>query len=258
MKIRSIIVAIVALFAVEANAQGRAGQLSLIPRVGFSITQLTNDYIDLNFNGMQHEIGNRWKPAVEAGIDVEFMILSRLSVTAGAKYSLQGSKFKDFHIEGDENNGMVKLAQFSRFNTDLHYIQVPLMLHAYILKGFSIGAGIQFGSLVSAKESFNYMISDYNKQTNKTDKFYRFDRPSKTLVELAEGEDRFLKYSETVTDAYKGTDMTIPLSISYESEDVILDLRYNIGLNNISKEVEKMRNNVITFSIGYRIPLLGN
>ena len=84
MKIRSIIVAIVALFAVEANAQGRAGQLSLIPRVGFSITQLTNDYIDLNFNGMQYEIGNRWKPAVEAGIDVEFMILSRLSVTAGA------------------------------------------------------------------------------------------------------------------------------------------------------------------------------
>ena len=234
MKIRSIIVAIVALFAVEANAQGRAGQLSLIPRVGFSITQLTNDYIDLNFNGMQHEIGNRWKPAVEAGIDVEFMILSRLSVTAGAKYSLQGSKFKDFHIEGEENNGMVKLAQFSRFNTDLHYIQVPLMLHAYILKGFSIGAGIQFGSLVSAKESFNYMISDYNKQTNKTDKFYRFDRPSKTLVELAEGEDRFLKYSETVTDAYKGTDMTIPLSISYESEDVILDLRYNIGLGDLA------------------------
>ena len=178
----------------------------------------------------QHEIGNRWKPAVEAGIDVEFMILSRLSVTAGAKYSLQGSKYKDFHIEGDENSGMVKLAQFSRYNTDLHYIQVPLMLHAYILKGFSIGAGIQFGSLVSAKESFNYMISDYNKQTNKTDKFYRFDRPSKTLVELAEGEDRFLKYSETVTDAYKGTDMTIPLSISYESEDVILDLRYNILL----------------------------
>ena len=102
------------------------------------------------------------------------------------------------------------------------------------------------------------MISDYNKQTNRSEKFYRFDRPSKTLVELAEGEDRFLKYSETVTDYYKGTDMTIPLSISYESEDVILDLRYNIGLNNISKEVEKMRNNVITFSIGYRIPLLGN
>ena len=170
MKIRSIIVAIVALFAVEANAQGRAGQLSLIPRVGFSITQLTNDYIDLNFNGMQHEIGNRWKPAVEAGIDVEFMILSRLSVTAGAKYSLQGSKFKDFHIEGDENNGMVKLAQFSRYNTDLHYIQVPLMLHAYILKGFSIGAGIQlilmlFGVTSTSSSSLMYSRASSSDRT---------------------------------------------------------------------------------------------
>lgn len=259
MKMRSIIVAIVALFAVEANAQGRVGQLSLIPRVGFSITQLTNDYIDLNFNGVQQEVGNRWKPAVEAGFDLEYMILSRLSLTAGAKYSLQGSKFKDFHVTGGEiKEGTVRFAQFSRYNTDLHYLQVPLMIHAYIVKGFSIGAGIQFGRLLTAKESFNYMVGDYNKQTNKTETYYRYDRPSGKLMEVGEGEDRYLKLSDTVTDDYKRNDLTIPLCISYESEDVILDLRYNIGLNDISKEVDKMRNSVITFSIGYRIPLLGN
>ena len=47
-------------------------------------------------------------------------------------------------------------------------------------------------------------------------------------------------------------------TVSQRSINIPLNLRYNIGLNNISKEVDKMRNNVITFSIGYRIPLLGN
>lgn len=255
---RSIIFAIVALFAMEASAQGRAGQLSLIPRIGFSITQLSNDYIDLNFSGIKQEVGNRWKPAVEAGFDVEYMILSRLSLTAGAKYSLQGSKFKDFHVAGGEKDGIVRFAQFSRYNTDLHYLQVPLMLHAYIANGFSVGAGIQFGHLISAKESFNYVVGDYNRQSSKVEKYYKFDRATNTLKEVGEGDDRYLKFSETVTDSYKRGDLSIPLSISYESEDVILDLRYNLGLNDISKEVDKMRNNVITFSIGYRIPLLGN
>ncbi|MGN0283115.1 MAG: porin family protein [Prevotella sp.] len=253
MNMRNLFVAIVTLFAVEASAQGRAGQLSLIPRVGFSITQLTNDYI---YFGDGQTIGKRWKPAFEAGLDVEYMIFSRLSVTAGAKYSLQGTKYKDFHMAGEENNGIVRLAQFSRSNVDLHYLQVPLMLHAYITKGFSIGAGIQFGRLLSARESHNYMICDYNNQTNKIEKYYNYNEATGSVVEVGDDDDRYLKYRKTVTDNYKRSDVTIPLSISYESDDVILDLRYNLGLNDISNMVDKMRNSVITFSIGYRIPLL--
>lgn len=253
--LRNAFLAIAALLSMGALAQGRVGQLSLIPRVGFSITQLTNDEIMLGTTDAKGAVGRRWKPGVEAGFDLEYMPLSRLSLTAGVKYSLQGSKFKDFHMEGSVSGTEVRFADFSRLTSDLHYLQCPIMLHVFLAKGISIGSGIQFGHLLSAKENFSYMVGDADKQTGKILRYYSFDRATGNLAEVAEGGDRFFEYHESVTDSYKRSDISIPLSLSYESDDVILDLRYNFGLNNISKEIEKMRNSVVTLSIGYRIAL---
>ena len=258
MKIRTIITAVVAFFSLGMQAQGEQGQLSLIPRVGFSLTKFTNlsnDYFDI---GESSKVSQRLKPAVEAGLDLEYMVTDFLGVTAGAKYSLQGTKFKDFHINvnPESSSDVMRFVNFSRVSSDLHYLQVPLMLHLYVFKGLSLDAGIQFGHLLTAKESFNYVIGDLDTKTNKVTKYYRYTNDG--IVALEDGDDRYLKYRETATDSYKRADVSIPLGLSYESDDVILSLRYNMGLNNISKEVEKMRNNVITFSIGYRIPLLGN
>lgn len=253
--LRNAFLAIAALLSLVANAQDRVGQLSLIPRVGFSITQLTNDEIMLGTTDEKGSVGKRWKPGVEAGIDLEYFPLSRLSLTAGVKYSLQGSKFKDFHLAGNESDGVVRFAAFSRLTSDLHYLQCPVMLHFYLTRAVSIGAGIQFGHLLSAKENFSYTVGDAEKQTGKVLKYYSYDRSTGNLAEVEEGGDRFFEYHETVTGSYKRGDISIPLSLSYESDDVILDLRYDLGLNNISKEIGKMRNSVVTLSIGYRIPL---
>ena len=258
MKLRTIITAVTAFISLGTQAQGEQGQLSLMPRVGFSLTKLSNDYFEIGGSQRIEKVSQRLKPALEAGVDLEYMATDFLGVTVGAKYSLQGSKFKDFHINvnpeasGDE----MRFVNFSRVATDLHYLQVPLMLHLYVFKGLSIDAGVQFGHLLSAKESFNYVIGDLDTKTNKVLKYYRYT--SSGIVALEDGEDRYLEHRETATDTYKRADVSIPLGLSYESDDVILSLRYNMGLNNISKEVEKMRNNVITFSVGYRIPLLGN
>lgn len=258
MKIRTLITAVAAFLSLGLHAQGEQGQLSLIPRVGFSLTKLSNDYFEIGSSQIIEKVEQRLKPAVEAGVDLEYMATDFLGITVGAKYSLQGAKFKDFHVNAnpESSTDMMRFVNFSRVSSDLHYLQVPLMLHIYVFKGISLDAGIQFGKLLSAKESFNYVIGDLDRKTNKVTQYYKYEGTG--IVALEDGEDRYLKYSETATDSYKRSDISIPLGLSYESEDVILSLRYNMGLNNISKEVEKMRNNVISISIGYRIPLLGN
>ena len=55
-------------------------------------------------------------------------------------------------------------------------------------------------------------------------------------------------------------DLSIPLGLSYEISDFVIDARYNLGLSNILKDkngVEwdgKAKNSVIMLTIGYKIP----
>ena len=68
---------------------------------------------------------------------------------------------------------------------------------------------------------------------------------------------------------FKKSDLSIPVGLSYEFDDAVIELRYNIGLTNILKsEIDdeysvfygaktdsKIRNSVIMLTFGYRIPL---
>ena len=69
-------------------------------------------------------------------------------------------------------------------------------------------------------------------------------------------------------DFFKKSDFSIPVGLSYEFDDAVIELRYNIGLSNILKaEVDdeysvfygaqidsKVHNSVIQLTFGYRIP----
>ena len=58
-------------------------------------------------------------------------------------------------------------------------------------------------------------------------------------------------------------DFSIPVGLSYEFDDFVIDARYNIGLTKINKEVTNggwtshgsARNSVIMLTVGYKIPL---
>lgn len=67
-------------------------------------------------------------------------------------------------------------------------------------------------------------------------------------------------------DACNTIDFSIPVGVSYEISDFVIDFRYNIGITNISKnkkikgdgiEIEsdkKSRNSVFMLTVGYKIP----
>ena len=55
----------------------------------------------------------------------------------------------------------------------------------------------------------------------------------------------------------KSVAFSIPLGVSYEYENVVVDARYNIGLTRISdiKYVKSPKSQVIEFTVGYRFGL---
>lgn len=112
-------------------------------------------------------------------------------------------------------------------STTLTYLNVPILANYYVAPGLAIKAGVQPGFLLSAK--------------------YK--------GKLLEGGSWY-EYDESGTDGMKKLDISIPLGLSYEFDDFVIDARYNLGLTNIyDTDAAKVKNGVIMLTVGYKIPL---
>lgn len=234
MKRLSFLVAVLTV-SLMTLAQPSAGSFSLIPRLGVNFANMTNNevVVTLDANPQNDKtLKSRIKPGLLAGIDVEYQATDHVSVSLGLHYSQQGSRFPDFERkEGEFVEG------YSDWHTDLDYLNVPLLLGYRIANGFSVKAGLQLGMLLSAK-----------------------DHMATTDIILQEGGGREQgKAVEQTTDLYddcKKVDFSIPLAVSYEFENVVLDARYNFGLSRIHQlDIVKSRNSVVQLSVGYRFQL---
>lgn len=58
-------------------------------------------------------------------------------------------------------------------------------------------------------------------------------------------------------DYYKSLDISVPIGVSYEISDFVIDARYNLGLSKIGDgdHAGKVYNSVIQLTVGYKIPL---
>lgn len=60
---------------------------------------------------------------------------------------------------------------------------------------------------------------------------------------------------EDIKDLYKKVDFSIPIGVSYEFSDFVVDARYNLGLTKIYDIGDaKCYNSVIQLTLGYKIP----
>lgn len=58
-----------------------------------------------------------------------------------------------------------------------------------------------------------------------------------------------------IKDHYKSLDVSIPLGVSYEISDFVIDARYNLGMTKLDKDGDaKAYNSVIMLTVGYKIP----
>ncbi len=100
---------------------------------------------------------------------------------------------------------------------NLSYINIPILAQFYPVKGLAIKAGLQPAFKVSAK--------------------------AKVDSESAKLED------------VKGFNLSIPVGLSYEYANVVLDARYNIGLTKLVKDADQGRNSTFAITLGYKFKL---
>lgn len=232
MKRLSILVAVLTV-SLMTLAQPSAGSFSLIPRLGVNFANMTNDEVVVDLMQQEHTLKSRIKPGLMVGFDAEYQATSDLFMSLGLQYSRQGSRFPDFERKDGEF-----VEGYSDWHTDLDYLNVPLLFGYHIAKGFSVKAGLQLGLLLGGKEKMSY-----------------------TDITILDGGTRkqgnAVPRETDVKDVYKSVDLSIPLALSYEFENVILDARYNFGLTRIHQlDAVKSRNSVIQLSVGYRFQVM--
>lgn len=232
MKRLSFLVAVLTV-SLMTLAQPSAGSFSLIPRLGVNFANMTNDEVVVDLMQQEHTLKSRIKPGLMVGFDGEYQATSDLFMSLGLQYSRQGSRFPDFERKDGEF-----VEGYSDWHTDLDYLNVPLLFGYRIAKGFSVKAGLQLGLLLGGKEKMSY-----------------------TDITILDGGTRkqgnAVPRETDVKDVYKSVDLSIPLALSYEFENVILDARYNFGLTRIHQlDAVKSRNSVIQLSVGYRFQVM--
>ena len=212
-----------------AAAQPEARTFSIIPRIGVTLAKLSSDnlYVDEGFS-----LSPKYLPRMTVGADFEYQATNILAVSAGVFYSQQGEKYDDYTQAHDITTK--KWSETRDIKNKYDYINVPVMLSVYGAKNLAFKVGAQFG--------FN------TKATTE-----------QTTASFVRGEDG--NASTESVDKLKGNvdikkfDFSIPIGISYEYMNVILDARYNIGLTKVYKHDIDGKNCVFAFTAGYRFKL---
>ena len=111
-------------------------------------------------------------------------------------------------------------------SSTLTYLNIPVLANFYIVPGLAIKAGIQPGFLLSSKSKSKEKVNNTWEEVENTSK---------------DGLNKF--------------DLSIPVGLSYEFSNFVIDARYNIGLTKIMKDpYPSARNSVIMLTLGYKIP----
>jgi len=184
-------------------------------KAGLNIASLTFD---------ENELESSQKTGFTAGIMAEIPLAKNFSVQPEVLYSQQGMKFSYSDID---------VANSSYKSTiTLNYLNIPVMLKYYVLKGLSVQAGSQIGILLKSNNKY---------------------------------QDNFLGYDNhenyNLSDYTNAFDTSVNLGLGYQFKDKFyVDLRYNISYSDVFKEANSngnyvinsdMRNRVFQITIGY-------
>ncbi|MCR5469312.1 MAG: PorT family protein [Prevotella sp.] len=113
---------------------------------------------------------------------------------------------------------------------DLNYLNISVLANIYTFKGLALKSGIQYGILLGAHNDEKYSekirtLVGYDLNNNKRD--------------------------------YRKENWSIPIAVSYEYKNIVLDLRYNIGIKNIYgyKVDDDYKTKSLWLTLGYRLKM---
>jgi len=225
------------LFALmPAYSQPEKGTWGIRPEIGANSSRFVDvdPQIQLKHSGL----------GGVTGVEVEYQATNRIGLSAGALFSFQ-------HITTAEDDGRRAFGEQSSQsavkkmydNLLMGYVNVPLMANVYLWKGLSVKAGVQAGYAVFAKvhqkewQHVDIIITDFEEgYLNVADRIHRFD-------------------------------VSIPVGLSYEYKNFVIDARYHIGLTPVIKSAnyravafdceydDNAKNRVLQVTLGYKFHL---
>lgn len=181
------------LSSVATFAQHEVGSITIQPKIGMNIADLTKE------DDSDVRIG------LAVGAEAEYQATDMFSVSAGLLYSMQGCKGSDSGVKA---------------TIKLDYINIPILANVYVTKGLAVKLGIQPGFNINAK---------------------------------AKAEANGVS-AEADIDDVKTLDFSIPVGVSYEYQNFVLDARYNWGLTKVAKDIDD-KNSVFQITLGYKFSL---
>lgn len=225
---RIITLAFLSAISLASFAQSKAGTWSVIPHVGVSIASLTHQSggIEVGDNQSQ-ELKPQGRPGFTGGVDVMYQASDNVGLSIGLSYVQAGCKYKDV-----DDNGVIWHDHYDRMD----YISVPLLAHSYIAPGLSINVGVAPSFLIYGKYHAGMLSYDLDTDGHRTN------------VKEAE-------IDQDIKNGLRNFTLSIPVGISYEYENVVLDARYNVGMLNVYKHGLSARNKVFEVSVGYKFDL---
>ena len=152
-----------------------------------------------------------------AGAELEYQITDMVSLSAGALYSMQGCK--------QQNGASILGFNVNTKNTvKTDYLNIPIMANVYITDGLAVKLGLQPGLNLSAKYKYDGSVAGY------------------------EGS------SEGDIDDVKSFDLALPIGVSYEINNFVIDGRYNFGLSKVF-ETGDNKHSVFQITLGYKFSM---
>lgn len=219
--------------AMGAAAQPEAGSFSLTPKLGVAMANLTHNSFDTkDFQ----TIKSKYRAGITAGVEGSYMVTDYLGLSLGAFYSTLGSHYKDFSEKLSATETTEEYQGYSDYYTLLGYIQMPLLVRYYVYDGLAVKVGLQPAYLAHAKTSYD--TRSFSKDVS-TGEFTYGEQTSEKI---------------TGTDGYKRFDFSIPVGLSYENMNVMLDFQYNIPLTKVKDDLDS-KNNAFLFTVGYKFTL---
>ena len=175
--------------------------------------------VGMNISKLTKFDDSKAKVGFAFGVEGMYQISDRFGLSAGIMYSMQGAKRKGIAV--DENGVYGDYTMKAKMN----YINIPILANFYVVKGLAVKAGIQPGFLVSKKWGLDSTFGMVN-----------------GIVDGAK------------IDGTKAFDFSIPVGISYEFANVVLDARYAFGLTKVASDT-KSKNSVFQLTLGYKFNL---
>lgn len=134
MKKLLLLVALMAV-TVSAQAQHEQGDITIQPRVGFTISNITD--------------GDKSKLNLAYGVDFERFFTDQFSLSLGLMFTNQGCKFNIYDDIKDASNKGLSSDATTKLN--IYYGSLPIMANYYVLPGLALKAGVQPAFRVKAK-----------------------------------------------------------------------------------------------------------